>query len=375
MSRSFSVSIGILLVAVAASLPYWLLTANYLVGIGVTAFVIAAIAVAWNLISGLSGRLSFGHAAFFGVGAYTSSLLLAERGISPWLGGLAGMVLAGLLAVALGVATLRLRGIYFTLVTFVFSLILLNLARYFGEFTGGDVGLSLPLTEPSLAMMQFRDQIYYYYIALAVLVLYVVIAAGVSRSPFGYRLRAIRDDEEVAEAVGVATTRVKLQAFILSAAMTAFGGTILAQQNLFIDPGSAFGIHRSIEIALGAIFGGIGTVWGPVVGGIAVVSISEGLNVTLENVITGAEGVVYGAALIAVALWLPGGLISLPRRLAGMVRPDPATGDSKQGGQSRDARRRVDRGERPDTPPGPVTTAADGADDGHTSVTEVGRSS
>lgn len=308
-----------LLVVVAISLPYWLLTANYLVGIGVVAFVIAAMAVAWNILSGLSGRLSFGHAAFFGVGAYTSSLLLTRYGISPWIGGVAGMLLAALLAVALGV-TLRLRGIYFTLVTFVFSLILLSLARYFGDFTGGDVGLSLPLTEPSLAMMQFRDQIYYYYLALAVLVVYVAIAAWVSRSPFGFRLRAIRDDEEVAEAVGVPTTRVKLKALVLSAAMTAFGGTLLAQQNLFIDPGSAFGVHRSIEIALAALFGGIATVWGPVVGGIAIVAISEGLNINLENVITGAEGVVYGAALIAVALWLPEGLISLPRKLAGVRR-------------------------------------------------------
>lgn len=317
--RTYRVATALLLVAVAASLPYWLLTANYLVGIGVTAFVIAAMAVAWNLLSGFAGRLAFGHAAFFGVGAYTSSLLLTRYGISPWIGGLAGMLLAGLLAVALGV-TLRLRGIYFTLVTFVFSLILLSLARYFGDFTGGDVGLSLPLTEPSFAMMQFRDQIYYYYLALAVLIVYVAIAAWVSRSPFGYRLRAIRDDEEVAEALGVATTRVKLQAFVLSASLTAFGGTILAQQNLFIDPGSAFGIHRSIEIALAAIFGGIGTVSGPVVGGIALVAISEALNISLENVVTGAEGVVYGAALIAVALWLPDGLISLPRKVAGLRR-------------------------------------------------------
>ncbi|MGH3383875.1 MAG: branched-chain amino acid ABC transporter permease [Nocardioidaceae bacterium] len=311
---------GLLFFAVAASLPLWLLLDDYLRGIGVRALVVAILAVSWNIIGGFAGRLSFGHAAFFGIGAYTSSLLLVEREISPWIGGVVGMLAAGLVALLLGLPVLRLRGIFFTLATFVFTLILLTLARYFGDFTGGDVGLSLPLTDPSFAMMQFRGQAAFFYLALAVLALYVAIAAAVSRSAFGYRLRAIRDDEEVAEALGIATTRVKLQAFVLSAAMAAFAGTLAAQQDLFIDPGSAFGIDRSVEIVLAAILGGIGTVWGPVVGGIAVVAMSDGLNNVLREVAAGAETVVYGFALIAVALWLPGGLASLPAQLGTLRR-------------------------------------------------------
>jgi branched-chain amino acid transport system permease protein len=303
-----------------ATLPYWALPGDYLKGIGVRALLVAALAVSWNIIGGFGGRLSFGHAAFFGIGAYTSSLLLIQAGISPWLGGLVGMLLAGLVALLLGAFALHLRGIYFTLVTFVFALILLNLSRYFTDITGGDVGLSLPLSEPSFAMLQFRGQIGYYYVALGLLALYVVISMVIARSPFGYRLRALRDDEEVAQALGVATTRVKLEAFVLSAMMVSFGGTLMAQHDLFIDPGSGFGIERSVEMALGAIFGGIGTVWGPVVGGLSIVLISEWTNNAFQDIFPGADTIVYGIALIAVALWLPGGLMSLPGRLARLRR-------------------------------------------------------
>ncbi|SDX99776.1 branched-chain amino acid transport system permease protein [Modestobacter sp. DSM 44400] len=315
MIRTIGKLAGPLFFVFAATVPLWLLQNDYLRGIGVRALIVAVLAVSWNIIGGFGGRLSFGHAAFFGIGAYTSSLLLVDHGISPWIGGVVGMLVAAVVALLVGLPTLRLRGIFFTLVTFVFTLILLTLARYFSGLTGGDVGLSLPLTEPSLGMMQFRGQLAYYYLALAVLAVYVVIAAVVSASSFGYRLRAIRDDEEVAEALGVPTTKVKLQGFMLSAGMAAFAGTLAAQQDLFIDPGSAFGVTRSVEIALGAIFGGIGTVWGPVVGGIALVAMSDGLNNVLQDVFAGADTIVYGIALVAVALWLPGGLASLPRRL------------------------------------------------------------
>lgn len=320
MRKYITPASALLFFLVVATLPFWALQGEYLRGIGVRALLVGALAVSWNIIGGFGGRLSFGHAAFFGVGAYTSSLLLIKADISPWLGGLAGMLLAGLLALLLGAFALHLRGIYFTLVTFVFALILLILSRYFTGITGGDVGLSLPLSEPSLAMLQFRGQIGYYYVALGLLALYVVVSMFISKSPFGYRLRALRDDEEVAQALGVATTKVKLQAFVLSAMMVSFGGTLMAQHDLFIDPGSAFGIERSVEMALGAIFGGVGTVWGPVVGGLSIVLISEWTNNAFQDTFPGADTIVYGIALIAVALWLPGGLMSLPGRLAGLRR-------------------------------------------------------
>ena len=225
------------------------------------------------------------------------------------------MLVAGILALLLGSITVHLRGIYFTLVTFVFALILLNLARTVSALTGGDVGLSLPLIKPSFAMLQFRDQVNYYYVALGLLLLYVMVAAFIIKSPFGYRLKAVRDDEQVARALGVRTVQVKIQAFVLSAMMVSFGGTLLAQHSLFIDPGSAFGVDRSVEMALGAIFGGIGTLWGPVVGGIAIVAIGESANNALQDIVAGSDAIVYGVVLVAVALWLPGGLASIPRRL------------------------------------------------------------
>ena len=141
---------GILFFVVAATFPLWLLQGPYLQGIGVTALIVASLAVAWNIVGGLGGRLSFGHAAFFGVGGYISSLLLINFNVSPWIGGLVGMLVAGTLALLLGSITVHLRGIYFTLVTFVFALILLSLARTVSSLTGGDVGLSLPLMNSSL---------------------------------------------------------------------------------------------------------------------------------------------------------------------------------------------------------------------------------
>ena len=315
MTKKIARTGGLIFFIVLATLPFWLLQGEYVRGVGVQALTVAALAVSWNIIGGFGGGLSFGHAAFFGVGAYTSSLLLIHANISPWVGGLTGTIVAGLLALFVGSFSLHLRGIYFALVTFVFGLILLLLFRYFVGFTGGDVGLSLPLTEPSLAMLQFRGQMGYYYVALGVLAVYVTISMVISKSSFGYRLRALRDDEEVAEALGVATTRVKLQAFVLSAMMVAFVGTVVAQHNLFIDPGSAFGVDRSIEMVLGAIFGGVGTVWGPVVGGFAIVLISEWANIGLGDIMAGADTVAYGIVLMAVALWLPDGLMSIARRV------------------------------------------------------------
>jgi branched-chain amino acid transport system permease protein len=320
MTKKIARTGGFLFFIVLATLPLWLLQGEYVRGVGVQALTVAALAVSWNIIGGFGGRFSFGHAAFFGVGAYTSTLLLIHANISPWVGGLIGTVVAGLLALFVGSFSLHLRGIYFALVTFVFGLILLLLFRYFVGFTGGDVGLSPPLSEPSLGMLQFRGQIGYYYVALGVLAGYVMISKVISKSSFGYRLRGLRDDEEVAEALGVATTKVKLQAFVLSAMMVAFVGTLVAQHNLFIDPGSAFGVDRSIEMALGAILGGVGTVWGPVVGGFAIVLISEWTNIGLGDVLAGADTIAYGIVLMAVALWLPDGIISIARRLTRIWR-------------------------------------------------------
>lgn len=320
MIKKFSGIGGVLFFVIAATLPLWLMTGEYVRGLGVRALTVAALAVAWNIVGGFGGRLSFGHAAFFGIGAYTSSLLLIHGGISPWLGGLVGMAVAGLLALLLGIVTVRLRGIYFTLVTFVFALILLNLARYFSELTGGDVGLSLPLSAPSLGMLQFKGQLGYYYVALGTLLIYVAISVIISKAPFGYRLRALRDDEEVAEALGVAAKKAKLQAFVLSAMMVAFVGTLLAQHDLFVDPGGAFGVERSVEMALGAIFGGIGTVWGPVVGGIGLVAIAEWADNAFHGAVAGADAIVYALVLISVALWLPGGLASITQRIGTLLK-------------------------------------------------------
>lgn len=307
-------------------------TTHYMQGTGVLILLYGGMAIAWNILTGYAGQNSFGHAAWFGLGAYTSGLLTAKLGLSPWL----GMVVAALLAAAiswlLGAVTFRLKGIYFGLATFAFSLILEVLARHF-KFTGGDIGLTVPISEDSLVMLQFRSQIPYYYVALALVVLYLAVSYLMYHGKFGYYMRAVRDDEGAAGVMGVNVFRVKLYAYAVSAAMTAIMGSFYVQLNLFVDPRSGFGMTQSVAIMLGAIVGGVGSIWGPVLGA----AVIQGLIASTNALGSGAgsrggeDVVLYALMLIVIVLVLPGGLVSIPqllrsRRKRGTVQP--ATGGS-----------------------------------------------
>ena len=328
MKRDRDIIAGIVLLIVLASLPWWLLTTSYAMGIVIIALTFVALAVSWNIISGIGGQLSFGHAAFFGLGAYTSTLLLVHFSISPWIGMVAGGIVASLAGLLLGYPSFRLKGDYFALVTFVFALILGIVARSWSKFTGGDPGLQVPLLGHAPLMYQFASPVPYYYIILAIASLYLLLSRRMLRSRFGYYLKALRDDQVSAEALGVDCLRMKLAGFALSAFLTALVGTFYAQYMLFIDPASTFDMFVSVKIVLAVIAGGAGTLWGPVIGGLFLIPLGELANAEFGSIITGVDVVLYSVVLIAIAIFLPRGLITLPE----LIRRRGATESTGQVG-------------------------------------------
>jgi branched-chain amino acid transport system permease protein len=315
--RQRRTTIGLLVLGVllAASLPWWLLTSQFTIGIGVNVLVFACLSVSWGLLAGYGGQVSFGHASFFGLGAYTTALLFVDKHVSPWIGMWAGVGVALLGAVIIGVPSFRLRGIFFSLCTFAFSLILQTCFTYFGSVTGGDVGLNLPLLGNHPEAFEFEGLYVYYYLGLLLLVATLFAVFLFMRSRLGIYLRALRDSHEAAESLGVNTTYVKMAALFLSATICSLAGTLYVQFTYFIDPTSAFGVNVSLQIALLGIAGGLNTVWGPALGAAVLIPIGEWLNASVGSNHPGVQLVMYSAVLIVVILLLPRGMAGGLKRL------------------------------------------------------------
>lgn len=326
MRKDRDLIIGLLLLLVLASLPWWVLKNSYSMGIMINALAFVSLGLAWNVISGFGGQLSMGHAAFYGLGGYTSALLLTRLGISPWIGMVPGMAVAIFAGLILGYPSFRLSGVYFKLVTFTFGLILEIVARSWINLTEGDPGVKIPLLGNAPAMYQFDSPLPYYYIILGLAALYFLISRWVLNSRFGFYLQALRDDQVSAEVLGINSLSMKLTGFALSAAMAALVGTFVTQYILFIDPASGFGMFTSVKIALVAIVGGTGALWGPVIGGLFLIPLAELANAQFSN-ITGVDVVIYSSVLIATAMFLPRGLVTLPdligRRKTAQEEPLP----------------------------------------------------
>ena len=225
---------------------------------------------------------------------------------------LVGGVLGGLAAGLISVPTMRLRGHYFALATLAFGEVMRVVANAWSGLTGGPVGISVPFAPPSLAMLSFKTTLPFYYLNLVALIAVTAIFVGIRRSAFGYRLRAVRENAQAAEVVGVDTARVKIQAAMLSGALTAMLGTLYAQLNFFFDPDAVFGAAPiSIRIALIAIVGGIGTASGPILGAVLIVALEEAANALLSGQVAGLSNLVYGLILIVVILIQPHGLVAL----------------------------------------------------------------
>lgn len=264
----------------------------------------AAMGLAWNVLSGYSGFISFGHAAFFGLGAYFVALAQIHWGLSPWLGIPCAGVVGGIAGLVVGIPTFRLRGHYFALAMLAYPLALLYVFEWLGYQE-----LALPMQrEAPLLYMQFDDHRIYAWLALALLMGSMLLTAWVERSRFGMSLVAIREDEAAAEAAGIRTVSWKLKAITLSGAMAGIAGGLYAVVLLVVTPPAVFGMLVSAQALIVAMFGGVGTVWGPVIGAVVLVPLSEVLHAQLGNLIPGIQGVVYGIAIVAVILLAPEGV-------------------------------------------------------------------
>jgi len=268
----------------------------------------ASISSAWNIVGGFAGQLSLGHAAFFGIGAYTSTLLFINLGVSPWIGMVIGGALATLVAGAIGYPSFRLRGPFFTLVTIAFAEVLRILTLYAHDFTKGSIGISVPF-RPAVGNFIFRQVSAYVYVALAFLAITVLVSLWIENSRLGYYLAAIREDEDAAQALGIDAARYKLVAVLISGFLTALGGTFYAQYIFYIEPFQTFSLDFSVLLAMMAIIGGLGTVWGPVAGAFLVTPLQELLQAQLGGELQGLHLVVYGTVLIVVVILLPQGII------------------------------------------------------------------
>lgn len=302
--------------ALLAAVIYPLLAPNYLVTVGMLMFFTAFIGQSWNISGGFAGQTSFGHAVFFGVGAYTSTILHVSYGWNPWLAWPAAMAMGGLVGAGIAILSFRagLRGSYFALITLAFAEVF-RIAANSASITRGGLGMLIKADQRPINF-QFRDQIWIYYLALGLCAASLLIAWWLTRSRFGARLVAIRENEDAARALGIDVFTEKVKVLTLSGAMCAAGGTFYAQKYLYIDPNIAFGIDKSVEMLLVTMVGGAGTIFGPLIGSIALTTINEltrgaaGVFPALKNV-QPLSLIVYGAMLILIVARLPDGFASL----------------------------------------------------------------
>ena len=298
---------------------------------------------AWNIMGGYTGLFSFGHAMFYGIGAYTSTVLLVDYSISPWVGMLVGAMLAGLFGAFVGYLLSRfgVRGHFFALGTFAIAEMVRLLATEF-EFINTSIGIHIPLVRgDSWIRFQFEETFAnYYYIILILFLIGQIITITIVRNKLGYYFQAIRENEEAAASLGVNVLRYKVISVAISAALTAIGGSFFAQYFLFIDPTIVFGVSVSVQILLRPIVGGVGTIWGPFVGALLLTPLAEftrGIVRTPPSFLDFIEGragvdvMLFGAILIIVVLFIPDGLIGAGKRILGRFKKQNETTAQPQG--------------------------------------------
>jgi branched-chain amino acid transport system permease protein len=287
-------------------LPF--LVGHYILHIMIFIFLSAYLSQCWNILGGFTGQFSLGNAAFFGIGAYTSSLLFLHLQISPWIGMFVGAIFALLLGLFVGYLSFHfgLKGPYFALATLAFSEILRLLFLNFPA-VGGARGILIPLKGEAPLLFQFVEKGSFYYISLIMMVLSCGVAYVIERSRTGYYFKAICQNEEAAVALGINVKRYKIYATSITAFLTAFGGTFYSQYFMYIEPDLTFGIFVSFDMILRCIIGGIGTIAGPIIGSFVITSLGEVTRI-LFGERSGVHLVIYSAILILVCLFMPRGV-------------------------------------------------------------------
>ncbi len=335
MSRRVALAICGAVLLLALAVPPFVASNSYVIHILVMCCYFAYLGSCWNLLGGYAGQPSLGHAAFIGIGAYTSTVLFRDFGITPWLGMWAGGLLAALFGLLAGYATFhyRVRDIYFLLVTLAFAEIL-RIVMINIQHVGGASGISVTLKNDPLAF-QFSEKLPYYYIGLAMLLAVIGVSYLFSRSKVGFYCVAIRENEDAAQALGVPVVRYKLIATALSAFLSALGGTFFAQYVTFIDPFSIMGMSLSVEVLIYPIIGGVGTVLGPTIGALILVPLAEGTRSLTGTGQTGVSLMVYSAFMVIAILFMPEGILGILRSRGLLRDAEAAEPDEPPGVESR----------------------------------------
>ncbi|WP_191060341.1 branched-chain amino acid ABC transporter ATP-binding protein/permease [Geminicoccus harenae] len=319
LDKRSAILVALLLAAILA-IPLGV-RSDFVFHIFITICLYGALSTAWNIVGGFAGQLSLGHAIFYGLGAYTAGLLV-PYGISPWFGMFAGAALSAVVAVLISVPCFRLRGPFFALATIAFLEVVFQLALHFKGITGGAVGLMVPL-QIGWEWMIFREREPSLLIAFGLLLLTLLVAGWIRHSRFGYYLIATREREPAAQAAGIDSLKVRLWAVAISAALTSMVGTFHGMYLTFIEPEAMFSLTLSIQIAMFALIGGIGTVLGPLLGTLLVVPLTELARGWLGASAIGLHGFIYGTVLVLIVLFMPDGLVGFFTRKT-HPRPDEA---------------------------------------------------
>lgn len=304
-----------IMLLVAVILPQLFAGQPFIINLFIMVLMYAYLGTAWNILGGITGQFSLGHVAYMGIGAYTSSILVIQYNVTPWIGMFAGAVMAVILSVIIGLPCFKLKSAYYSMATLGVAeaiRMLVTATNNIGpiQIKAGQ-GLMVPLLHEAPAYFQFMDKVDYYYVILAFLVLGLGVYIWITKSRLGFYFRAINASNEGAAALGVNTALYKQISAAISAALTALGGTFYAQYILYIDPVSVFGTNMCIMIVVMAIGGGIGRTFGPLVGSIVLTPIYVLCNAWLGGNFTGAHLVIYGLVIVLILLYLPGGILSL----------------------------------------------------------------
>jgi len=309
--QKFQISSLVLVGIITFGLPLVLRSPTYL-HILILLYLYAYLTTSWNLVGGFAGVLPLGHAAFVGIGAYTSTILYLQYGISPWLGMIVGGVLAAIVGIIIGLPTFKMRGAYFALATIAFGegiRVMVENIDYLGPFNlNGPRGLQIPPLNVGLANLMFTNKEPYYYIILVMLVAVLALTYSISRSKLGYYLNAGGEEPEAAMALGVNVARCKLIAMTMSSFLTALAGVFYAQFTLFIHPKSVISLDLSFEIAFIALIGGRGSIAGPVLGALLLKPVGDFSRIYFGATLPGLHLIIFGTVLVLVMIFQPRGL-------------------------------------------------------------------
>jgi branched-chain amino acid transport system permease protein len=288
----------------------------YMMNVLILTLLFAALSQSWNLLGGYCGQVSLGHALYFGIGAYATSILFVKFGITPWGGLVAGGVIAALIALALGYPCFRLKGHYFSIATLVIAEIGLLLFHNW-DYAGAALGIQWPFGPDSWWTLQFaRDKAPYFYFALGLFAVTWLSTFAIVESRWGYWWRAVKDNAEAAESLGVTIFHSKMAAAAISAFFTAVGGGFYAAFVSYIDPESVMHFRFSLLMALPAVLGGVGSLWGPAVGALILIPLAELTRSYLGGSGSGLDLVIYGGLIMIVSLTKPEGILSFIRPAA-----------------------------------------------------------